>query len=400
MVRLLANGRMMMEEEDLEVVGLPELPLIQQRMLDGTMRRSKGVALVQADRVDRPLADYVRAYFGYLLREANPAAGRYLDVSLIGEVALVTLTRPEALNALNEGLVEELDGLVRELREHGGLEGTRIAAIVLTGHGRSFVAGADVTGFVDASAKVVAGLAAKVNRVFRELEELPVPVVAVVDGFALGGGNELAMSAHYRIATESARFGQPEVKLGIFPGYGGMQRLPRLVGPALAADLCVNGEPIDAETARQAGLVDEVYPAATAIRRAYSVALDLTGGARAIARRDWDAEGRRRAGELASLLARSDVQTLLSAPVPDSTEATELAAARRAAGRAALEAMAYGFEHGFRQGLAHDAEAFGEIVTSPGGQEWIRRFLAKDPQQSSLLTLIEPQDPPGGPEAR
>lgn len=398
-VRLLANGRIVMEEEDLEVVGLPELPLIQQRMLDGSMRKSKGVALVQADRVNRPLADYVGAYFGRPLREADPDAGRFLDVSLIEEIALVTLTRPEALNALNEGLIEELGDLVRELREHRGLGGTRVAAIILTGHGRSFVAGADVTGFVDASAKVVAGLAAKVNRVFLELEELPVPVVALIDGFALGGGNELAMSADYRIATENARFGQPEVKLGIFPGYGGMQRLPRLVGPVLAADLCLNGEPIDAVAAREAGLVDEVHPAATAIRRAYSLALDLAGGARQVARRDWDAEGRRWAGELASLLTRSEVRALLSAHIPDSIEAAEAAAARKAAGRAALEAMAYGFEHGFQQGLAHDAEAFGRIVASPGGQEWIRRFLAKDPQQASLLTLIELQGSLQAPEA-
>ncbi len=105
---------------------------------------------------------------------------------------------------------------------------------------------------------------------FRRLETLPLPVVSIVDGFALGGGNELAMSTHYRIVTENAVIGQPEVKLGIIPGYGGMQRLPRLIGPRRAAEMAVNGESVDGRTAVMIGLAQEFHPSCTALAKSVS----------------------------------------------------------------------------------------------------------------------------------
>ena len=139
-----------------------------------------------------------------------------------GDVAVVTLTRPDALNALSEELLSQFAGVVQEAGTNGAIGGRSVKAIVLTGAGRSFVAGADVKEFHGKSADAVDALAWKNISVFSELENLALPVVALVDGFALGGGNELAMSAHYRIVTENALLGQPEVKLGIIPGYGGM----------------------------------------------------------------------------------------------------------------------------------------------------------------------------------
>ena len=389
-VRLLANGAIVMEQEDLDVVGLAELPAVQQRMLDGTMGRPKGVALVQADRAGRSVAEYEEAFLGERLRTADPSKGRFLDIRLAGEVGIVALNRPDSLNALSGDLLSQLAGVVREVGALGTLEGRKVRALVVTGAGRAFVAGADVKEFLGKPSGAVAALAAKNIALFSELESLPVPVVAVIDGFALGGGNELAMSAHYRIVTENASLGQPEVKLGIIPGYGGMQRLPRLVGPEKAVAMSVNGEPIDGFAAVAAGLADEFLPAAVALGRAVIAASDIAAGRRALARRDWDALASARQDALRALLSRAEVRELLAAPSPDASTASDLAAARRAAAREAIQAMAFGFENGFEAGLANDARAFGAVTASPGGQEWVRRFLAKDPSQSSFLMLFDP----------
>lgn len=389
-VRLLASGRIVMEQEDLEVASLAELPGIQQKMLDGAMGKPKGVALVQADRPGRPIADYEDAYLGERLRAADPSKGLFLDIRLAGDVGIVALDRPESLNALSEELLSQLAGVVREVGTLGTLEGRTVRALVLTGAGRAFVAGADVKEFLGKPAAAIASLAAKNIALFSELESLPLPVIAVVNGFALGGGNELAMSAHYRIVSENASLGQPEVKLGIIPGYGGMQRLPRLVGPAKAAEMSANGEPVDAFAAVAMGLADEFRPSATALSRAVELASDFASGGRTFARRDWDALATARRDALRDLLARADVREILSSPSPDAASAADLATARRAAAREAIRAMAFGLENGFAGGLANDARVFGEVTASPGGQEWIRRFLAKDAAQSSYLTLLEP----------
>jgi len=257
-IRLLSERRIVMEPGDLEITRLEGLPAIQQKMLDGRMTKPKGVALVQSKDAGHRIAEYEAAYIGTSVRMANPSQGRYLSVSCCEEVALVTIDRPEALNALSEDLLAQLEAMVDEVAVAGALDGYPARALVLRGSGRAFMAGADITGFLGASAQAIGALAAKVIDVYGRLERLPVPVVALIDGFALGGGNELAMSAHYRIVTENAQMGQPEIKLGIMPGYGGIQRLPRLVGPRKAAELVLNGEPVDGRRAVALGLADVV----------------------------------------------------------------------------------------------------------------------------------------------
>ena len=391
-IRLLSAGKIAMDQEDLEITDLPGLPALQQMMLDGTMRKPKGVALVQADRPGRSVADYEDAFRGEILQAADPAARKFVDVRMADETAVVTLTRPDALNALSEELLSQFAAVVREAGSLGTICGRTVKAIVLTGAGRSFVAGADVKEFHGKPADVVDALAWKNISVFTELENLPLPVVALVDGFALGGGNELAMSAHYRIVTENALLGQPEVKLGILPGYGGMQRLPRLIGPSMAAQVCVNGEPVDGSTAVSLGWADEFVPSSASLARAVAVARDFAAGGRPVPHRNWDGLARTRAEELARLFARPEVKAILEAPTPGKETAGNLRAARLAAARDALLAMKHGFEHGFAEGLRNDARMFGAVAASPGGQEWVGRFLAKDAAQSSFLTILPPPE--------
>lgn len=320
--------------------------------------------------------------------EPSESGARLIQVSVTDDIALITFTRPEVLNALSEALLSQFGALIHEVHQRRTIEGRPVKAIVLTGAGRAFVAGADVKEFLNKTAAEVDEFAWKHIRLFSELENLPVPVVALVHGFALGGGNELAMSAHYRIVTEHSRLGQPEVKLGIIPGYGAMQRLPRLVGPTKAAEMCVNGEPVHGNTAVALGLVDEAAPSATGVPRAITVARDILEGRRTLARRNWDEIAAGQSEELSLLFNRPQVRTLLEAPTPDVADAGDIRAARLAAARDTLLAMRYGYQHGFADGLRNDARMFGEIVASPGGQEWVKRFLAKDPAQSSRLPLL------------
>jgi len=392
-VRLLSSGKIAMEQEDLEVTDLRGLPGLQQMMLDGTMRKPKGVALVQADRPGRTVADYEDAYRGEVVQAADPGARKFVDVRRIGDVAVVTLTRPDALNALSEELLSQFTAVVREAGSLGTIGGRTVTALVLAGAGRSFVAGADVREFHGKTADVVDALAWKNISVFTELENLALPVVALVDGFALGGGNELAMSAHYRIVTENALLGQPEVKLGIIPGYGGMQRLPRLIGPSVAAEICVNGEPVDGSTAVSLGWADEFVPSSSALPSAVAAARDFAAGRRPVPRRNWDSLAGRWKDELARLFARPEVKAILESATPGKESAGNVRAARLAAARDALLAMKYGFEHGFAEGLRNDAGMFGAVAASPGGQEWVGRFLAKDAAQSSFLTILPPAEP-------
>ncbi len=169
-------------------------------------------------------------------------------------IATVTVHRPDKLNALNEQTIRELGEAVRETREDAAVRG-----VILTGSGsKAFVAGADIAelskmGPVDGIEVSRLG-----QRVFREIELSRKPVIAAVNGFALGGGCELAMACHLRIAAENARFGLPEVKLGIIPGYGGSLRLPRLVGKGRALEMMVTGEMIDAREAHRIGLANRI----------------------------------------------------------------------------------------------------------------------------------------------
>ncbi len=172
-----------------------------------------------------------------------------------GWVGVVTINRPKALNALNSQVLEELDAAFQAI----DLDATR--AVILTGAGeKSFVAGADI-GEMSALTKAEGeAFGKKGNDVFRMIETFPIPVIAAINGFALGGGCEISMSCDIRICSENAVFGQPEVGLGITPGFGGTQRLARLVGPGMAKQMIYGARNIKADEALRIGLVNAVYP--------------------------------------------------------------------------------------------------------------------------------------------
>ncbi len=390
-VRLLAENRIVMGQEDLEIVDLPQLPGIQQKMLDGSMTKPKGVALVQANAAGRTLAEYEGEYLGKTLLDADPENNRFITLSLLDRVGIITLVRPDSLNALNEELLAQLAALVDEVDAHGTLRGESVGALILRGSGRAFVAGADIEGFVGKSNTALGQLAADNMAVLTRLENLPLPVVSLVDGFALGGGNELAMSTHYRIVTENAVLGQPEVKLGIIPGYGGMQRLPRLIGPRRAAEMAVNGESVDGNTAVRIGLAHEFHPSCTALARAFQVAGDILSGQQELPRVNWDALATDQAEDIESLYASREVVALTESARPEGAGTQSLRASREFASSMALAALRFGYENGFARGLENDARLFGEVTASPSGQWWVQRFLAKDPRQFSFLTLLPPE---------
>lgn len=171
-------------------------------------------------------------------------------------IAFVTINRPDKLNALNDTVVTELGQVADRIGTDAGVKGA-----IITGAGtKAFVAGADIGELSRCDMATARALSQKGSRVFRHLEQCLKPVVAAVNGFALGGGCELAMACHLRIASENARFGQPEVKLGTCPGYGGTVRLPRLVGRGRAIELLTTGGMIDAQEAHRIGLVNRVVP--------------------------------------------------------------------------------------------------------------------------------------------
>ncbi|WP_371367368.1 Short-chain-enoyl-CoA hydratase [Sporomusa rhizae] len=169
-------------------------------------------------------------------------------------IGIVTINRPKALNALNAATIYELDRMFDELAKDD-----TVKAVILTGSGqKSFVAGADITEMQAMSAIKGRNWGKLAQAVFNKIENLPKPVIAAVNGYALGGGCEISMACDIRIAAENAKFGQPEVSLGIPPGFGGTQRLPRLVGKGRAKELLFTGEMIDAEEAYRIGLVNKV----------------------------------------------------------------------------------------------------------------------------------------------
>jgi enoyl-CoA hydratase len=172
-------------------------------------------------------------------------------------VARITVNRPDKLNALNAIVIAELGDAVTRIETDSAVRG-----VIVTGAGnKAFVAGADINELATQGATGGRARAWAGQQVFRRLERCGKPVVAAVNGFALGGGCELAMACHLRVASETAKFGQPEVKLGITPGYGGTVRLPRLVGKARALELLLTGDMIDAQEAHRIGLVNRVVPA-------------------------------------------------------------------------------------------------------------------------------------------
>ncbi len=172
---------------------------------------------------------------------------------------VVTINRPDKLNALNKDVIEELGKVVDEIYNNA-----EIKSAILTGSGeKAFVAGADISEFTTLDAAGGSALAKKgQDNVFDKIENSPKPIVAAVNGFALGGGCELAMSCHFRTASENAKFGQPEVNLGLIPGYGGTQRLTQLVGKGKAMELMMTADMIGADEAKALGLVNHVWPLA------------------------------------------------------------------------------------------------------------------------------------------
>lgn len=185
-----------------------------------------------------------------------------------GKIAIVSIDRPKALNALNSETLRELDYIVSDLENDNNIH-----AVILTGAGeKAFVAGADITEMKDLSTMEGRKFSILGNNVFRRLEKLDKPVIAAINGFALGGGCELSMACDIRIASDKAKFGQPEVGLGITPGFGGTQRLARLVGTAAAKELIYTAKIIKADEAFRIGLVNKVVEADKLMEEAKAMA--------------------------------------------------------------------------------------------------------------------------------
>jgi len=205
-----------------------------------------------------------------------------------GSIAIVTINRPRVLNALNTPTMDELAAAMRELAADES-----VRAIVLTGSGeKAFVAGADINELAVQSPVGGRDHAQRGQRVLDAIEQLGKPVIAAINGFALGGGCELAMACTIRIAADTARLGQPEINLGLIPGYAGTQRLTRLVGRGVALEILLTGDPITAAEAHRIGLVNRVVPAAELMNEAKKLAHQLASKAPVAARFIIDAVNR------------------------------------------------------------------------------------------------------------
>jgi enoyl-CoA hydratase len=245
-------------------------------------------------------------------------------------VATLTISRPEKLNALNADTLAELGQALQAILSDDAVKG-----IILTGAGdKAFVAGADISELAKADALRSVEIAMHGQRLFRRLETAGKPSIAAVNGFALGGGLELAMACTIRIASENAKLGQPEVKLGIIAGYGGTQRLPRLVGRGRALELLLTGDPIDAAEAFRIGLVNRVVPQ-----------IDLMDTCRTVMRR---------------ILAVGPVAVRLT-----------------------MHAVDVGLDCGLEEGLRFEATAFGLAAGTQDRAEGTQAFLAKRPAKFS-----------------
>ncbi len=187
-----------------------------------------------------------------------------------GQVSILTINRPKALNALNSLVLDELDQTL------DNIDTSKTRALIITGAGeKSFVAGADIAEMSNLTKQLGEKFSKKGNDVFRKIETLPIPVIAAINGFALGGGCEIAMSCDIRICSENAIFGQPEVGLGITPGFGGTQRLARLVGMGMAKQMIFTGQNIKADEALRIGLVNAIYPQNELLNEAKQLALNI-----------------------------------------------------------------------------------------------------------------------------
>jgi enoyl-CoA hydratase len=250
---------------------------------------------------------------------------QFLTFAVTDRIATITVNRPDKLNALNDATIAELGVAIDEARVRDD-----VGAVILTGAGRAFVAGADISELHGQTPLAGTARSRAGQNVFRRFETSPKPTIAAINGFALGGGCELAMACHMRIASEFAKLGQPEVKLGIVPGYGGTQRLPRLVGRGAALRLLLTGEIIDANEAYRLRLVDQVVPAAALI-------------------------------ETATALLKT---MLTNAPI---------------AMAGCIETLDRGLDVSLEEGLRIESDAFGALSSTEDVEEGMQAFLAKRP---------------------
>ena len=195
--------------------------------------------------------------------------------SVSHHVATITLNRPEVLNALNSQVFDELEDIFTDMDRNSA-----VRVLLITGAGeKAFAAGADINELARTDAATGEQMALRGQSVFSLIENCGKPVIALINGFALGGGCELALACTLRLAADTAKLGQPEIKLGVLPGFGGTQRLPRLVGQARALRLLLTGDMISAENAVRIGLVDEVHPAAELLAFGHALATKIAAAA-------------------------------------------------------------------------------------------------------------------------
>ena len=241
-------------------------------------------------------------------------------------IAFITVNRPDKLNALNAQTIGELQHAFDAVRDDDD-----VAAVILTGSGeKAFVAGADISELVSQTSLSARPLAMKGQHLMDTIEATPKPVIAAVNGFALGGGCELALACHFRVASDNALLGLPEVTLGIIPGYGGTQRLPRVIGKGRAMEMILTAKPVDAEEALRIGLVNKVYPQA----------------------------------ELMAATEKMVRGIMRSGPV---------------AVRFALDAVNHGTEMPLSDGLNYEATFFGLLASTSDLKEGMNAFLEKRP---------------------
>ncbi|MFA7635176.1 MAG: enoyl-CoA hydratase-related protein [Bacillota bacterium] len=195
----------------------------------------------------------------------------FVKLELDDGIATITISRPKALNALNSAVLDELDSAITQVGENRAAR-----ALIITGEGnKAFVAGADIGEMVNLTPDEAVAFSRRGQAVFSAIERLPIPTIAAVNGYALGGGCELALGCDIRIASENARFGQPEVGLGIIPGFGGTVRLPLAIGRSRAAYMILTGRQISAKEAYAMGLVAEIMPSESLLSRAEELAREL-----------------------------------------------------------------------------------------------------------------------------
>jgi len=259
----------------------------------------------------------------------SPASALHLQNVLYekkGPIAYVTLNRPKVLNALSRATIAELKAAFEDARDDSDVRG-----VILTGAGdKAFAAGADVSEVINDTAVQAEESTRFGHSVTLLIENLGKPVIAAVNGFALGGGCELAMASTIRIAAESAKFGQPEVKLGIMPGYGGSQRLPRLVGKGRALQIILSGKPIDAQEAYRIGLVNEIVPNTNLIARAEAILNEINANAPVAVRFSIDAVNKALDGSLEEGLRIEAALFAVCAATEDKKEGTSAFLEKRA----------------------------------------------------------------------